>query len=129
MIKASNELLEVWKYLPLIDLETEISNLDKVEKILLYLLTSDRYSMPNENVVKNIEYIKDIEKIIISFNLEETMSEEDTEIFDELKIKTGSNFIDSDKIVDNDGNRLKDPPKENEIPKLIREIKIKKILS
>jgi len=129
MIKASNELLEVWKYLPLIDLETEISNLDKVEKILLYLLTSDRYSMPNENVVKNIEYIKDIEKIIISFNLEETMSEEDTEIFDELKIKTGSNFIDSDKIVDKDGNRLKDPPKGNEIPKLIREIKIKKILS
>jgi len=127
MIEVTDDFLEIWKYLSVKDLKMEINKLCEKEKVLLGLLVCDKYKDPNDILCKNLEHIEYIMDLIEDFFSSNIKTEDYRDIIKELQEKTGSDYINTNRLVDKRGFSIPDPPNEEEITRLSRDSKIKSI--
>ena len=88
---------------------SQIENMKKLSKKELYLLLThalDLHSKDDATVLKNFQHFKD--EMMEIYDIQDDKETENT-ILLELIEETGFKYIDTDKIVDSEGQKLREP--------------------
>jgi hypothetical protein len=111
-MKVSNEFVEIYKNFNVFN---QVENMKRLEKLELYLLLTfclDRHQEEDKVVIHNLKPFK--EECMLIYDLQDD-KEIDNPYMKELVELTGDKYINTDTIVDSDGNKLPEPLTKEEV--------------
>jgi hypothetical protein len=120
-IVVSDEFVNIYKNFNILSQVDEMNKLDKRELYLLLTFSLDKHSDEDPVVVFNFKEFED--KVMEIYGI---MNDEGTSNVHLMKLieETGDRYIETDNIVDKNGNNLREPLNKVEV----REEKINKII-
>lgn len=116
--------VEIYKLFNVVSQVERLKNLSRKELLLMLTLAVDTFSEDNHIVIENITPFKDELKLIYDLQQDNAITDED--ILYLAKV-TGEKYIDSEMIVDSNGDELPEPLSEEEAIELRRDINITEI--
>lgn len=122
LLKVSNEFVDIFKNFNVINKVEEMKRLSKKELYLLLTLCLDKHNDEQPTVIYNFQPFRN--QVMELFEIQDD-KETLNPILQELIKKSGDKYIETDNIVDNDGNKLPEPLTKEEV----RDAKIKIINS
>lgn len=112
MIKVSDELKNIYKNLNVLNQVDEIKKLSKRELYLLLMLGIDKFSEDDPVVKFNLSGFS--QELLEIFDVQDD-KEVNSDILKSLIDETGDRYIETDYIVDIDGNKLPEPLSKDEV--------------
>lgn len=112
MIKVSDELKNIYKKLNVSNQVDEIKKLSKRELYLLLMLGLDKFSEDDPVVKFNLSSFS--QELLEIFDVQDD-KEVNSDILKSLIDETGDRYIETDYIVDMDGNKLPEPLSKDEV--------------
>lgn len=122
LLKVSNEFVDIFKNFNVINKVEEMKRLSKKELYLLLTLCLDKHNDEQPTVIYNFQPFRN--QVMELFEIQDD-KETLNPILQELIKKSGDKYIETDNIVDDDGNKLPEPLTKEEV----RDAKIKIINS
>lgn len=116
-LKVSNEFVDIFKNFNVINKVEEIKALSKKELYLLLTLCLDKHDDENPTVVYNFQPFR--EQVMEIFEIQDDQ-ETLNPVLQELIEESGDKYIETDNIVDIDGDKLPEPLTKEEV----RDVKI-----
>ena len=116
-LKVSNEFVDIFKKFNVINKVEEMKSLSKKELYLLLTLCLDKHDDEQPTVVYNFQPFRD--EVMELFEIQEE-KETLNPVLQELIEESGDKYIETDNIVDVDGNQLPEPLTKEEV----RDVKI-----
>jgi hypothetical protein len=116
-IKVTNEFINIYRNFNVKDVSNEIKNLSQKELYLLLTLCLDKHSDDNSTVLHNFQSF--IEQVMEIYDIQDD-KETTNPLLKVLIEESGDKYIETDDIVDENGNKLPDPYTKLEL----RDIKI-----
>jgi hypothetical protein len=116
-LKVSNEFVDIFKNFNVINKVEEMKSLSKKELYLLLTLCLDKHDDEQPTVVYNFQPFRD--EVMELFEIQEE-KETLNPVLQELIEESGDKYIETDNIVDVDGNQLPEPLTKEEV----RDVKI-----
>lgn len=126
-IMVSNEFVEIYKHFNVISQVEKMNKLSRKELFLMLILAFDNFSEDNNIVIENTDPFNVEVKTILSMMQDQTEDTEDFKLLKELQEETGEQYVDTERIVDMDGNLLPKPLTDTEAIELRRDINISEI--
>ena len=111
-LKVSNEFVDIFKNLNVINKVEEIKSLSKKELYLLLTLCLDKHDDGQPTVVYNFQPFR--EQVMELFEIQDD-KETLNPVLQELIEESGDKYIETDNIVDVDGNKLPEPLTKEEV--------------
>ena len=112
MIKVSDECKNIYKNLNVLNQVDEIKKLSKRELYLLLMLGLDKFSEDDPVVKFNLSSFS--QELLEIFDVQDD-KEVNSDILKSLIDETGDRYIETDYIVDIDGNKLPEPLSKDEV--------------
>ena len=112
MIKVSDELKNIYKNLNVLNQVDKIKKLSKRELYLLLMLGLDKFSEDDPVVKFNLSSFS--QELLEIFDVQDD-KEVNSDILKSLIDETGDRYIETDYIVDMDGNKLPEPLSKDEV--------------
>jgi type IV secretory pathway VirB4 component len=109
---VSDEFINIYKNFNVIDQIENMKKLSRKELFLLLIFSLDKHSDEDPVVIHNLQPFK--EECMLIFDLQDD-KEVDNEYIKELVELTDDKYIDTDVIVDTDGNKLPEPLTKEEV--------------
>jgi hypothetical protein len=116
-LKVSNEFVDIFKNFNVINKVEEMKSLSKKELYLLLTLCLDKHDDEQPTVVYNFQPFRD--EVMELFEIQEE-KETLNPVLQELIEESGDKYIETDNIVDVNGNQLPEPLTKEEV----RDVKI-----
>lgn len=116
-IKVTNEFINIYRNFNVKDVSNEIKTLSQKELYLLLTLCLDKHSDDNSTVLHNFQPFR--EQIMEIYDIQDD-KETTNPLLEVLIDESGDKYIETDNIVDENGNKLPDPYTKLEL----RDIKI-----
>ena len=116
-IKVTNEFINIYRNFNVKDVSNEIKTLSQKELYLLLTLCLDKHSDDNSTVLHNFQPFR--EQIMEIYDIQDD-KETTNPLLEVLIEESGDKYIETDNIVDENGNKLPDPYTKSEL----RDIKI-----
>jgi hypothetical protein len=116
-IKVSNEFVDIFKNFNVINKVEEMKLLSKKELYLLLTVCLDKHDDEQPTVVYNFQPFR--EQVMELFEIQDD-KETLNPVLQELIEESGDKYIETDYIVDSDGNKLPEPLTKEEV----RDVKI-----
>jgi hypothetical protein len=126
-IRVSDTLVQAYRLFPVDSVGYLVDRLERVEKILLFLLIAENYSDYNEACIQNFKPYDDILGQVLEWLENESGTFNDRDILFLHEI-TGSKTINLNLFVDSRGMKLPKALDDKEIKILRRDSRIEKIL-
>jgi len=126
-IRVSDTLVQAYRLFPVDSVGYLVDRLERVEKILLFLLIAENYSDYNVACIQNFKPYDDILGQVLEWLENESGTFNDRDILF-LREITGSKTINLDIFVDSRGLKLPKALNDKEIKILRRDSRIEKIL-
>ena len=126
-IVVSNEFVEIYKHFNVVSQIEKMKGLSRKELFLLLILAFDCYSEENNIVVGNTDPFFSEGETILAMMQDKMGDTPDFQILKELQDETGEKYVDSDRIIDMNGNKLPKPLTDTEAIELRRDINISEI--
>ena len=111
-LKVSNEFVDIFKNFNVINKVEEIKSLSKKELYLLLTLCLDKHDDGQPTVVYNFQPFR--EQVMELFEIQDD-KETLNPVLQELIEESGDKYIETDNIVDVDGNKLPEPLTKEEV--------------
>ena len=111
-LKVSNEFVDIFKNFNVINKVEEIKSLYKKELYLLLTLCLDKHDDGQPTVVYNFQPFR--EQVMELFEIQDD-KETLNPVLQELIEESGDKYIETDNIVDVDGNKLPEPLTKEEV--------------
>ena len=111
-LKVSNEFVDIFKNFNVINKVEEIKALSKKELYLLLTLCLDKHDDGQPTVVYNFQPFR--EQVMELFEIQDD-KETLNPVLQELIEESGDKYIETDNIVDVDGNKLPEPLTKEEV--------------
>ena len=111
-LKVSNEFVDIFKNFNVINKVEEIKSLSKKELYLLLTLCLDKHDDGQPTVVYNFQPFR--EQVMELFEIQDD-KETLNPVLQELIEESGDTYIETDNIVDVDGNKLPEPLTKEEV--------------
>ena len=111
-LKVSNEFVDIFKNFNVINKVEEIKALSKKELYLLLTLCLDKHDDGQPTVVYNFQPFR--EQVMELFEIQDD-KETLNPVLQELIEETGDKYIETDNVVDIDGNKLPEPLTKEEV--------------
>ena len=111
-LKVSNEFVDIFKNFNVINKVEEIKSLSKKELYLLLTLCLDKHDDGQPTVVYNFQPFR--EQVMELFEIQDD-KETLNPVLQELIEETGDKYIETDNVVDIDGNKLPEPLTKEEV--------------
>ena len=111
-LKVSNEFVDIFKNFNVINKVEEIKSLSKKELYLLLTLCLDKHDDGQPTVVYNFQHFR--EQVMELFEIQDD-KETLNPVLQELIEESGDKYIETDNIVDVDGNKLPEPLTKEEV--------------
>lgn len=111
-LKVSNEFVDIFKNFNVINKVEEMKALSKKELYLLLTLCLDKHDDGQPTVVYNFQPFR--EQVMELFEIQDDKETLNT-ILQELIEESGDKYIETDNIVDLDGNKLPEPLTKEEV--------------
>jgi hypothetical protein len=112
IIKVSDECKNIYKNLNVLNQVDEIKKLSKRELYLLLMLGLDKFSEDDPVVKFNLSSFS--QELLEIFDVQDD-KEVNSDILKSLIDETGDRYIETDYIVDIDGNKLPEPLSKDEV--------------
>lgn len=112
LLKVSNEFVDIFKNFNVINKVEEMKRLSKKELYLLLTLCLDKHNDEQPTVIYNFQPFRN--QVMELFEIQDD-KETLNPILQELIKKSGDKYIETDNIVDNDGNKLPEPLTKEEV--------------
>jgi len=109
---VSDEFINIYKNLNVIDQIENMKKLSKKELFLLLILSLDKHSDEDTVVIHNLQPFK--EECMLIFDLQDD-KEVDNEYIKELVELTHDKYIDTDILIDKNGGELPEPLTKEEV--------------
>lgn len=116
-IKVTNEFINIYRNFNVKDVSNEIKTLSQKELYLLLTLCLDKHNDDNPTVLHNFQPFR--EQIMEIYDIQDD-KETTNPLLEVLIEESGDKYIETDNIVDENGNKLPDPYTKSEL----RDIKI-----
>jgi hypothetical protein len=116
-IKVTNEFINIYRNFNVKDVSNEIKTLSQKELYLLLTLCLDKHSDDNSTVLHNFQSFR--EQVMEIYDIQDD-KETTNPLLKVLIEESGDKYIETDDIVDENGNKLPDPYTKGEL----RDIKI-----
>lgn len=116
-LKVSNEFVDIFKNFNVVNKVEEMKALSKKELYLLLTLCLDKHDDENPTVVYNFQPFR--EQVMEIFEIQDDQETLNT-VLQELIEESGDKYIETDNIVDIDGDKLPEPLTKEEV----RDVKI-----
>ena len=116
-LKVSNEFVDIFKNFNVINKVEEMKSLSKKELYLLLTLCLDKHDDEQPTVVYNFQPFRD--EVMELFEIQDD-KETLNPVLQELIEESGDKYIETDNIVDVNGNQLPEPLNKEEV----RDVKI-----
>ena len=111
-VTVSDLFVKIYENFNVVDQVENMNNLSEEELYLLLVYVLDRHSDEDPIVIHNLTPFK--EKAMEIYELQDDKETTNT-ILLELIEKTGDKYIETDYVVDKNGNKLKDPLTKTEV--------------
>ena len=111
-LKVSNQFVDIFKNFNVRDKIEEMKSLSKKELYLLLTLCLDKHDDVNPTVVYNFQPFR--EQVMEIFEIQDDQ-ETLNPVLQELIEESGDKYIETDNIVDMDGNKLPEPLTKEEV--------------
>ncbi len=116
-IKVSKEFINIYRNFNVKDVSDEMNKLSQKELYLLLTLCLDKHSDENSTVLHNFKSFR--EQVMEIYDIQD--DKESTNPFLKVLVEeSGDQYIETDNIIDEDGNKLPEPYTKEEV----RNIKI-----
>ncbi len=116
-IKVSKEFVNIYRNFNVKDVSSEMNKLNQKELYLLLTLCLDKHSDENSTVLHNFKSFR--EQVMEIYDIQD--DKESTNPFLKVLVEeSGDQYIETDNIIDEDGNKLPEPYTKEEV----RNIKI-----
>lgn len=112
LMKVSNDFIDIFKNFNVVNMVDKMKLLSKKELYLLLTLCLDKHDDEQPTVVYNFQPFR--EQVMELFEIQDD-KETLNPILQELIEETGDKYIETDNIVDSDGNKLPEPMTKEEV--------------
>jgi hypothetical protein len=111
-LKVSNEFVDIFKNFNVVNKVDEMKALSKKELYLLLTVCLDKHDDDQPTVVYNFQPFR--EQVMELFEIQDD-KETLNPVLEELIKESGDKYIETDNIIDFDGNKLPDPLTKEEV--------------